>query len=73
MEKKGFFYRWMELYVDGFRNMSLGRTLWGIILIKLFVIFVVLKWLFFPDFLGKHAPDGRQPDYVSEQLIERAE
>jgi len=36
-------------YVDGFKNLSsLGKKLWLIILIKLVVIFVVLKVFFFP-------------------------
>ena len=34
-------------YRDGFREMTWGRVLWAIILIKLFVMFFVLK-LFFP-------------------------
>ena len=46
-----------RFYVDGFREMTLGRTLWAIILIKLFVMFVILRLLFFPDLLaGKDAP-----------------
>jgi len=36
-------------YVDGFKNLSgLGKKLWLIIIIKLVVIFVVLKVFFFP-------------------------
>jgi hypothetical protein len=36
-------------YVDGFKNLSsLGKKLWLIIIIKLMVIFVVLKVFFFP-------------------------
>ena len=30
-------------YRDGFREMTLGRTLWAIILIKLFIMFFILK------------------------------
>ena len=30
-------------YRDGFRQMTWGRTLWWLILVKLFVIFVILK------------------------------
>ena len=45
--KKAFY-----LYYDGFKQMTLGKTLWLIILIKLFVIFAVLKLFFFPDFIG---------------------
>lgn len=30
-------------YKDGFANMRLGRTLWAVILIKLFMLFALLK------------------------------
>ena len=50
MRKDSFLYRVYDLYADGFRSMRLGRTLWAIILIKLFIIFVVLKLFFFPNF-----------------------
>ena len=42
----------IHFYVDGFRNMTVGRVLWTVILIKLAVIFLVLKLFFFPDVLG---------------------
>lgn len=31
-------------YLDGFRNMKIGITLWKIILIKLLVIFIFLNY-----------------------------
>ena len=34
-------------YRDGFREMTLGRTLWTIILIKLFIMFFILNLFFF--------------------------
>ena len=52
MGKQGFIYKAFHLYYDGFRNMKLGRTLWAIIIIKLFIIFAVLKVFFFPDGYG---------------------
>jgi hypothetical protein len=72
MKKQGFWIKVFHLYYDGFRNMRLGRTLWAIILIKLFIIFVVLKLFFFPDFLKSHAEEGEEPDYVATEMIERA-
>ena len=43
-----------RFYFDGFRNLSpLGRRLWLLILIKLFLFFVVLKLFFFPDLLSR--------------------
>ncbi|MBV5338660.1 MAG: DUF4492 domain-containing protein [Deltaproteobacteria bacterium] len=38
-------------YRDGFRSMVIGRTLWKIIIIKLFIIFAVLKFFLFPNYL----------------------
>ena len=72
MKKEGFWYKAFYLYYDGFRHMRLGRTLWAIILIKLFVIFVILKLFFFPNFLKSHTEEGGEPDYVATEMIERA-
>lgn len=55
----------IRFYLDGFREMTIGRTLWGIILIKLFVMFAVLKLFFFPDFLR-----GKEPRERSEHMLE---
>ena len=72
MTKDSFLYKAFHLYYDGFRSMKLGRTLWAIILIKLFVIFVVLKLFFFPNFLKQHA-DGDEAGFVANELTERAQ
>lgn len=62
-----------RFYRDGFRGMTLGRTLWKIIFIKLFVMFAVLKFFFFPDFLAtKFTTDTQRADYVIEQLTQSA-
>ena len=58
-------------YRDGFRKMTLGRTLWAIILIKLFIMFFILKLFSFPSFLGGKTTEEKQ-QYVGEELIERA-
>ena len=43
------FKRVLFFYIDGFKNLSdLGKKVWVIIIIKLVVIFVVLKVFFFP-------------------------
>ena len=68
MAKDSFLYKAFHLYYDGFRSMKLGRTLWAIIIVKLIVIFVVLKVFFFPDFLHEHA-NGDKPGYVATQMI----
>jgi hypothetical protein len=71
MRKDNFLYRVYDLYADGFRHMRLGRTLWAIILIKLFIIFVILKIFFFPNFLKQHA-EGDEAGFVAGELVERA-
>ena len=48
-----------RFYRDGFRAMTLGRTLWAIILIKLFILFAVLKVFFFPDLLAGKSPSEK--------------
>jgi hypothetical protein len=70
MNKKGFLFQVYDLYVDGFRHMRLGKTLWAIILIKLFIIFVILKVFFFPNFLKQHA-EGDEASYVATELTNR--
>ena len=71
MNKKGFLFQVYDLYADGFRHMRLGKTLWTIILIKLFIIFVILKIFFFPNFLKQHA-EGDEPSFVATELTDRA-
>ena len=71
MRKESFLYRVFDLYYDGFRSMRLGKTLWAIILIKLFVIFFILKLFFFPNFLKQHA-EGDEAGYIATELTERA-
>lgn len=60
----------IEFYIDGFRQMpSWGRRAWLIILIKVFIMFAILKLFFFPDFLGsRFSTDEEKGNYVLEQL-----
>lgn len=62
-----------RFYYDGFRNLSeWGRRVWIIIIIKLFIIFIVLKMFFFPDFLKKNfRNDDERGKFVMEQLLNK--
>jgi len=60
-------------YRDGFKGMGVGKKLWKIILIKLFVMFVILKLFFFPNFLNtKFETDEERGNYVLEQITRDA-
>jgi hypothetical protein len=62
--------RIFRFYYDGFTTMSSwGRKVWIIILVKLFIMFLILKVFFFPDFLKKNFEnDAQRSEYVLDQL-----
>lgn len=65
--------RVVDLYVDGFRHMTVGRKLWALIIIKLVFIFFVLKLLLMPDVLQRdYSTDTERADAVRNTLIHRA-
>ncbi|MDR1525798.1 MAG: DUF4492 domain-containing protein [Tannerella sp.] len=64
--------RIFRFYLEGFRSMDLGRTLWALILIKLFIMFVILKIFFFPRYLNQFDSKAEKEDYVSKELVERS-
>ena len=56
--------------MEGFRSMTLGKTLWAIILIKLFIMFFILRLFFFPNILHqKYDTDEERANQVIENLI----
>lgn len=59
-----------RFYYDGFRTMSWwGKRVWVVILVKLFIMFLILRIFFFPDFLKVNfSNDAERGDYVLEQL-----
>lgn len=64
-----FFVRTYELYRDGFRSMTIGRTLWIIIAIKLAIMFLILKIFFFPNKLNtEYSTDSERSQAVRESL-----
>lgn len=64
------FLRIIRFYISGFRNMdNWGRQMWIIILIKLFIMFIILKVFFFPDFLKTNfGNEEERSNYVLEQI-----
>jgi hypothetical protein len=72
MKKEIVLMRIFRFYLEGFRSMTLGKTLWLIILIKLFIMFCILKPFFFPRHLGQFREETEKQNYVSDELIQRA-
>ncbi len=60
-----------RFYLEGFKSMTIGKTLWCIILIKLFIMFFVLKIFFFPSYLGDKTNEEKG-EHVSSELIQRS-
>ena len=59
-----------RFYMEGFRSMTLGKTLWAIILIKLFIMFFILRLFFFPNISQqKYDTDEERANQVIENLI----
>jgi Na+/H+ antiporter NhaD/arsenite permease-like protein len=60
----------VNFYVTGFQNMPpWARTLWAIILIKLFIMFVVLRLFFFPrELQNNFDTDEERARHVIENI-----
>lgn len=57
-------------YYNGFKQMTWGRTLWLIIVLKLFVIFVVLRFCFFRPAMQRLSKDEKS-ERVGQQLQQK--
>ncbi len=68
MAQGNIFVRVYRFYRDGFRSMTVGKTLWALILLKLFIMFAILRLFFFPDHLARFDNDVQRGEYVLEQL-----
>lgn len=72
-EKQNIVSRIARFYIEGFKSMTrVGRSLWMIIIIKVIVLFAVLKLFFFPDILSdNYHNDDERADAVRSALTER--
>ena len=57
-------------YYEGFKNMGpLGKKLWLIVLIKLFIMFAILRLFFFPDVLQQQfSSDKERSEHVINEI-----
>ena len=57
-----------QFYAEGFRQMTWGRPLWWLILLKVVVLFLVLRLFFFqPVLSGK--TDEEKMEHVGRELM----
>ncbi|EAI0602434.1 DUF4492 domain-containing protein [Campylobacter coli] len=62
--------RIFNFYKEGFKNLTLGKTLWKIIFIKLFIMLTVLKlFVFDVNFNSIFKNDNEKSNFVIENLI----
>ena len=67
--KKAPFWRRAFYLYDGFRSMSrTSKVLWTLALIKLFIMFAILRPFFFPRIVGQQGDKEQQANFVMEQI-----
>ena len=66
-EKHNRFAAVWHLYRDGFKNMTWGKPLWGLIILKAIILFAILRVFFFkPAMAGMD--EKQRSEHVGKQL-----
>lgn len=65
---KNIFISIYDFYRDGFRNMTWGRQLWWLILLKVIILFLVLRAFFFEPILADKSEE-QKIEHVGNELI----
>lgn len=61
-----------RFYFDGFKNMTVGKTLWKLIFVKLFIILVFLKYFVHDtNFKTVYKTEEEKTSFVYENLIKK--
>lgn len=59
-------------YIDGFRNMKVGKTLWKIIFIKLAFILLFMKYVTHDrNFKSEYITEAEKTQFVYQNLINK--
>jgi hypothetical protein len=67
--KPNIFVRWWQLYRDGFRNMTWGRPLVWLIVLKLVILFGILRVFFFKPVMAGMT-DEQKSEMVGRNLTQ---
>ena len=66
------FYRVVKLYKHGFSIMSKeSKSLWIIAVVKLFIMFGILKMFFFKDFLKTNFESNEQKNRIFAKYFDK--
>lgn len=69
MEEQKQKFNFFSMFWEGFKSMKLGKVLWTIVIIKLIIMFAILRPFFFPNFLNSKFEDSEsKAEYVGQQL-----
>ena len=63
-----FIVRLVRMYAEAFRTSSLTRGMVLLVAVKLFIMFAIIKALFFPNLLGRLDSDEQRAKAVVENL-----
>lgn len=67
-EKKSTLAAIWQLYRDGFRNMTWGKPLWGLIILKAIILFAILRVFFFQPAM-KGLTEEEKSEQVGSHLV----
>lgn len=60
----------INLYINGFKNMTLGKTLWSIGIIKILIFIFVFKMLFFNETINtRFDTEQEKINFIYNNLI----
>lgn len=67
-------FNWFTMFWTGFTNMSsLSKTLWIVVIVKLVIMFFILKPFFFPNVLDtRYENEAEKAQHVRTELYKKA-
>lgn len=59
----------VKLYIDGFKNLTLGRILWKLIFIKILIIVIVLNFFIYDKSINtEYKTEDQKIDFVYKNI-----
>jgi uncharacterized membrane protein len=67
-------YNWFSMFWEGFTSMSrMSKTLWIVAIVKLIIMFFILKPFFFPNLLDtNYENEADKAEHVRTELFRKA-